>query len=113
MWVSSGAKGACRLRLRYADLNICETTIDYDENKVDEAVFALLYLASFVQGEVARAWKSHDWDALDRLHVKDLISDPRTKAKSVLFSKEGMVRAERLFVGFFGKENRSHNDDDD
>ena len=84
----------------------------YDENKVDEAVLALLHLTSFPQGRVARAWKSHDWEALNRLHAKGLISDPRTKAKSVLLSEEGMIRAERLFAELFGTDNRSHTSDD-
>jgi hypothetical protein len=40
---------------------------------------------------------------LDRLHEAGLISDPRGKAKSVIFTEEGLERAERLLVELFGK----------
>ena len=41
--------------------------MDYDRDKVDEMVLALLWLTPAGDG---RAWKGHDWDALDRLHAK-------------------------------------------
>ena len=53
-----------------------------DPDKVDKMVLALLWLTSAGK---QRAWKSHDWDALERLHSKGYISDPRSKAKSVVF----------------------------
>jgi len=57
-------------------------------------VLALLYLTISEQHEWgARAWKSHDWDALDRLHTKGYISDPKSKAKSVVLNAEGVKRA--------------------
>ena len=84
----------------------------YDKDKVDEAVLALLYLTSFGQGKVLRAWKSHDWEALNRLHAKALISDTRTTAKSVLLSEDGMMRAERLFAELFGADSSSDTSDD-
>jgi hypothetical protein len=55
--------------------------MDFDQDKVDDAVLALLYLTTFRDGPVSRAWKGHDWDALNRLHEKGLISDPKSKAK--------------------------------
>jgi hypothetical protein len=57
--------------------------MDYDKDKVDEAVLALLYLTLCGDRYGACAWKSHDWDALDRLHEKGYIDDPKSKAKSV------------------------------
>jgi hypothetical protein len=36
--------------------------MDYDEEKLDEMVLALLYLTSFTEHGVTRAWKGHDWD---------------------------------------------------
>ena len=83
----------------------------YDKDKVDDAILALLYLTSFGQGKLLRSWKSHDWEALNRLHSKGLISDPRTKAKSVLLSEEGMIRAERLFAELFGADSSSETSD--
>jgi len=51
---------------------------------------ALLYLTIWEEAAWgARAWKSHDWDVLDRLHAKGYISDPKSKAKSVVLSPEG------------------------
>jgi hypothetical protein len=45
--------------------------MDYDQDKVDEMVLALLYLTIWEEDVWgARAWKSHAWDALDRLHTK-------------------------------------------
>ena len=62
--------------------------MEYNENKVDEMVLALLYLTSFDEEIGIRAWKGHDWDALNRLHEKGYISDPKSKAKSIVFSEE-------------------------
>ena len=47
--------------------------MEVDTEKVDEAVLALLYLGLH---ETARAWKSFDWEAMERLHVKGYITSP-------------------------------------
>ena len=73
--------------------------MDYDENKVDEMVLALLWLTLH---DECRAWKGHDWDALDRLHAKGYISNPATAAKSVMLTEESMRLSEELFVKHFG-----------
>src|SRR3954453_13983082 len=65
-----------------------------DTDKIDDAVLALLYLTLH---DYWRAWKGFDWDALDRLYQKGLIADPVNKAKSVVFTEEGLKRAEELF----------------
>ncbi len=57
-----------------------------DWNKVDEVTLALLTLTSFKEGGVTRSWKGHDWDVMNRLHQKGWISDPVSKAKSVVLS---------------------------
>jgi hypothetical protein len=67
--------------------------MDYDTDKIDEAVLALSYLTLH---DGARAWKSFDWDALNRLHDKGYISDPVGKAKSVVLSEDGLREAERV-----------------
>jgi hypothetical protein len=64
----------------------------------DEAVLALLYLGLH---DRYRAWKGFDWAAMDRLHEKGFISDPVGKAKSVVFTEEGLREAERLFRELF------------
>ncbi len=72
--------------------------IDYDREKVEETVLALLWLT--LDGD-HRAWKSHDWGVLDRLHERGYISDPKSKAKSVLLTDEGERRARELFERHF------------
>ncbi len=69
-----------------------------DTDRVDETVLALLYLGLH---DGCRAWKGFDWAAMDRLHEKGLISDPVSKAKSVVFTEEGLREAERLFRELF------------
>jgi hypothetical protein len=73
--------------------------VEYDREKVDEMVLALLWLTQAGDG---RAWKGHDWDALDRLHEKGYISDPRSKAKSVAMTEEGERLSRELFARHFG-----------
>ena len=69
-----------------------------DNDRIDDAVLALLQL---VLHDDVRAWKGFDWDTLDRLHAKGLISDPRTNAKSVVLTEEGLQHSERLFNEMF------------
>ena len=76
-------------------------TVEIDENKVDETVLALLYLTLH---DGARAWKSFDWESMNRLHEKGLISDPVNKAKSVVLTEDGLQASERLFNQFFSKK---------
>lgn len=73
--------------------------MDYDGDKVDEAVLALAYLTLH---DGARVWKSFDWDALNRLHAKGYISDPVSKAKSVMLTDSGLKEAKRQFKKLFG-----------
>jgi hypothetical protein len=76
--------------------------MNYDREKVDEIVLALLYLTITEQNDWgARTWKSHDWDALDRIHARGYISDPKSKAKSVVLSPEGLELSRRLFERHF------------
>jgi hypothetical protein len=75
--------------------------MEYDHDKVDDMVLALLSLTMFSDGGSTRAWKGHDWDALDRLHAKGYISDPKSKAKSVWVSEEGVKRALEVFAKNF------------
>ncbi len=74
--------------------------MDYDKEKVGDMVLALLWLT--LHGD-RRAWKGHDWDAMDRLHQKGMIFDPVGKTKSVLLTEEGEKRCEELFLKYFGQ----------
>jgi hypothetical protein len=69
-----------------------------DHDKIDDAVLALLYMTLH---EGRRAWKGHDWDALGRLHRNGMIDNPVGKTKSVVFTDEGLARAEALFEKMF------------
>jgi len=69
-----------------------------DTEKIDDAVLALLCLTLDTNH---RAWKTFDWDALQRLHRKGYIADPVNRAKSVLLSETGVARANALFEAMF------------
>jgi hypothetical protein len=75
--------------------------LDYDREKVDETVLALLWLTLH---DDYRAWKGHDWDVLDRLHERGYIDDPKNKAKSVLLTEVGKQRSRELFARYFSAE---------
>ena len=73
-----------------------------DHEKIDRAVLALLYLGLH---DEYRAWKGFDWDAMSRLHEKGYISDPVGKAKSIVFTEEGLAESERLLEELFGLQS--------
>jgi hypothetical protein len=77
--------------------------MDIDTDKIDDVVLALVHLTGFEDHGVIRAWKGHDWDALDRLFSKGMISNPRSKAKSVMLTEAGAKRARELFEVHFQK----------
>ena len=71
-----------------------------DEEKIDEAVLALLYLTLDKNG---RAWKGFDFEVMNRLHQKGFIGDPVNKNKSVALTEEGIAESKRLFELLFAK----------
>jgi Domain of unknown function (DUF6429) len=75
--------------------------MDLDNDRIDEAVLALLFLG---RHEWGRTWKSFDWAAMERLHAKGLISDPVGKAKSVVFTEEGLRQSEELCRKLFERK---------
>jgi Domain of unknown function (DUF6429) len=74
--------------------------VPIDTDKIDETVLALLHLTLH---DRARAWKGHDWEALNRLHRKGMIDDPVGKAKSVVLTDQGLAESERLFRKLFAR----------
>ncbi|MES1951210.1 hypothetical protein S4A8_10151 [Salinisphaera sp. S4-8] len=74
-----------------------------DDDKIDAAVLALLYLTLH---DDRRAWKGFPWEATDRLYERGLISNPRTKAKSVVLSDDGMAEAEKMFRALLAKPEK-------
>jgi hypothetical protein len=71
-----------------------------DAEKIDRAVLALLSLGMH---EGNRVWKSFDREVMGRLHAKGYIGDPVGKAKSVVFTEEGLRESERLLQVLFSK----------
>ena len=77
--------------------------MEYDRDKVDEMALALLYLTTFEEKDYGpRAWKGLDWEAMNRLHEKGYIGNPKSKAKSVPLTEEGARLSEALFKKHFG-----------
>ena len=77
--------------------------MDYDKEKVDELTLALLYLVTHErqEGLGARAWKGFDWDTMNRLYEKGFITNPASKAKSVVMTEDGYKKSEGLFRKHF------------
>jgi hypothetical protein len=80
--------------------------MDYDSDKVDEMVLALLCLTMFPDTGGTRAWKGHAWEVLNRLHAKGYIANPKGQAKSMFVTPEGVERAQALFDQHFGLKKR-------
>ena len=76
--------------------------MEFDNDKIDDMVLALLWLTLH---DECRAWKGHDWDAMDRLFSKGYIDDPKGKAKSVVLTEEGLKRSRELFERFFAQKH--------
>lgn len=65
----------------------------YQQQKIEEAVLALLGAFQFDNG---RVWKRYDFAVMESLCEQGYISDPRGKAESVLLTPEGLARAQQL-----------------
>lgn len=84
--------------------------MEIDNDKLDDVVLALLYhnrFKSHPKDDWYQAWKSLDWDTMDRLHEKGFISNPIGKSKSISFSDEGFAKSEQLFRDLFTKDSQS------
>jgi hypothetical protein len=75
--------------------------MELDTDKIDQVVLALLTLGKHDGG---RTWKAFDWEVMGRLHHRGYITDPVGKAKSVLFTEEGLRESERLFNTLFCRQ---------
>lgn len=67
---------------------------DYDLDLAGEFVLALM---AFEIHDGGRAWKGFPWEVMAHLHERGLISDPRTKAKSVVLTEEGEATARAAY----------------
>jgi hypothetical protein len=76
--------------------------MEYDKDKVDEMILALLYLTSSTDKyAVTRAWKGLDWGAMNRLYEKGYLSDPKDKSPTVVLTQEGSKLSKELFFKYF------------
>jgi hypothetical protein len=74
--------------------------MEIDTRKVDDAALALLHLTLH---EGNRAWKTIDWETMNRLHERGFISDPVSHTKSVILTDEGLRMSEQLAKKLFTK----------
>lgn len=77
--------------------------MDYDKEKVDEMVLALLNLTTFKDESGFRAWKGQDWEVMNRLHEKGYIDNPKSKARSVEVTEKGRQLSEEMFRKHFAQ----------
>jgi len=71
--------------------------MSYDRERASELVLALMQLGLH---EAVRTWKSYDWDVMNDLFERGYISDPRSKAKSVVLTDAGMQRSREMFARY-------------
>jgi len=79
---------------------------DLDWDKLAECALGILWLNLH---EDVRVWKSMPWEITDILYEKGWISDPKSKAKSVVLTEDG----ERLAQEFLEKHFGCRSDDDE
>lgn len=74
--------------------------MEYNRERAADLVLALMHLTIDDDG---RAWKSYDWDVMDDLHERGFISNPQSKAKSVVLTEAGILRSEQAFAQYLGQ----------
>jgi hypothetical protein len=74
---------------------------EIDREKLAEAALAILCLSAFQDGPGVRAWKGMDWDVMNLLFERGWIQDPKSKAKSVVVTEDGLERAEQFLHQYF------------
>lgn len=73
-----------------------------DSDKLAEAALAILSLTLHDGGHV---WKGLDWDLMDLRFEKAWITDPQSKAKSVVLTEEGERLAREVLHRHFGRRD--------
>lgn len=98
--ITSVAKRSGSTRTMVVDFYKLEVAVDIDEEKIDDAALALLFLTLH---DHFCAWKQIDWEVTNRLYEKGLIANPRGKQKSIVFTDKGLSKAKHLFKQMFTK----------
>jgi hypothetical protein len=73
-----------------------------DSDKLAEAALAILSLTLHDGG---RVWKGLDWSLMFLLREKAWITDPQSKAKSVVLTEEGERLAREFLHRHFGRRD--------
>ncbi len=73
--------------------------MNYDSDKIEESILALLGVFEFDNG---RVWRRYDFAVMDALYPKGLITDPRSRNESVYLTDDGIARAKALAIRYFG-----------
>ena len=76
------------------------------EEKIEEAVLALLYVCAVEERGARFSWKTYDWGITQRLFEQGFIDNPRGSRKSVLLTPEGEARGKALAEKLFGGSTR-------
>jgi hypothetical protein len=71
-----------------------EPPMTYDLERAGDLVLALMQLGLH---DSARTWKGYDWEVLIFLYEQGCISDPVSKAKSVVLTEQGEARSRAMF----------------
>lgn len=79
---------------------------EIDKEKLAEAALAILCLSAFQDGPGIRAWKGMDWEVMNLLFERGWIHDPKSKAKSVVVTEEGLQRAEQFLQHHFASRSK-------
>lgn len=75
--------------------------MEYDKDKVDETVLALLYLTSSHDKYGTRAWKGLDVKVIQRLFQRGFINEPERNSPTLLLTKSGEALSKELFFKMF------------
>ena len=69
----------------------------FNQERAGDLVLALMQLTLH---EECRAWKSYDWDVMNSLCERGFISNPRSRAKSVSLTEEGLARSREMYAKY-------------
>ena len=75
--------------------------MEYDREKVDEVVLALLFLTSSPIEDGARAWKGLPLEVLNNLVQKGYVNEINSKTPILSLSAEGARLSKDLFYKYF------------
>ena len=72
----------------------------YNQQKIEDAVLALLGAFGFDDG---RVWKRLDFSVMQSLSEQGYITDPRGKTESVFLTPDGLAKAKALDKQLFSE----------